>query len=145
MQNASAVDDFQVNLDLLARAFPARLGLRLDEATGAVSMSVAWWHGLASQGKPPFPAHLEGNKRVVRLVDLARFMAGRAAPAASAVSAEAAIAAPAAPRLDEVAGEPRHGRPTRGEEARARELGFGTVAAYRAAQRAKLVAAEVKK
>lgn len=129
MQYASSVDDFGVNLDLLARSFPGRLGLRLDEATGAVSMSVAWWHGLASRGKPPFPAHLEGNKRVVRLVDLARFMSDRASPV------EIAIPTPPAPRLDEVDGAPRHGRPTRDEERRARELGYTTVRSYRAAQR----------
>jgi len=127
----------------LDKIFPDKVLVELSLAGPAVGMGRSTWHHHNLTGQAPFPAVRIGNKRYAALADLATFVACRLTGQEPPARTERERAA-ATPQIELVAGEPARGRPSRAEVDAAARLGFASVSAYRAAQRARLaVAGEV--
>ncbi|MDP1612337.1 MAG: hypothetical protein Q8M11_14880 [Sulfuritalea sp.] len=128
---------FQEKLAEVRAVFPGRLAVAASIGAVACGIAAKTLRNRLTAGDAPFATFKIGDRRLVELAELARFMAAQ--------SSAAAVAAPASSaNLGDVAGHPARGRPSHGEEAAAAAAGYGTVKSYRAAQRAKAAAEDTQ-
>lgn len=121
---------FRAKLEEVRAVFPGRLAVPASVGAEACGIAAKTLRNRMTAGDPPFPTFKVGDRRLVELSELARFLAVQTAPAAPAG---------ASPAQGAMVGEPARGRPSREEEAAAAAAGYVRVADYRAAQRAKLL------
>lgn len=119
---------FREKLVEVRAVFPGRLAVPASIGAEACGIAAKTLRNRLAAGDPPFPTFKVGDRRLVELSELARFLAVQTAPAAPAG---------ASPTQSAVVGEPARGRPSREEAAAAATAGYGTAKSYRAAQRAK--------
>lgn len=116
---------YQTKLKEVRAVFPGRLAVPASLGAEACGIAAKTLRNRMTAGDPPFPTFKVGDRRLVELSELARFLAVQTAPVG------------ASPAQSAVVGEPARGRPSREEEAAAAAAGYVRVADYRAAQRAK--------
>lgn len=119
---------YQTKLKEVRAVFPGRLAVPASLGAEACGIAAKTLRNRLTAGDPPFPTFKVGDRRLVELSELARFLALQTAPAAPAG---------ASPAQSPVVGETARGRPSHEEKAAAAVAGYGTVKSYRAAQRAK--------
>lgn len=110
---------FARQLDLLARAYPGRLTLTLEEACAALSTKIKTFRHRRERGEEPFPVRFVGGRLVARVDDVARAaveLPGKRVPSGRPRRARATP-------VEKVVEPPRRGRPSRKEEREAERLG----------------------